>query len=925
MIIHVELGMGFIYNYYNERRGFIMENKKFYTKGHQSILKELDSNIESGLSGEVAKERLEKFGLNELEEKKRPSIFSKIIGQFSDFLVLILIGAAIVSFLVGKKKDAIVILAIVIINAILGVYQEGKAEKSLESLKKMSSSTAKVLRNGSLTVIPASQLVPGDIVYLDAGDIIPADLRLVESSNLKVEESSLTGESVPVEKDYSLVLEEDASLGDRINLGYMGTVVTYGRGKGLVVGTGHDTEIGKIATMIQSYDDQATPLQIQLNRLGKVLGITTIIVCIVVLILGLLQGESLLEMFMVAISLAVAAIPEGLPAIVTIVLAIGMNRMVKKNAIVKKLLAVETLGATTVICSDKTGTLTQNEMTVVKIFTSGREINVSGQGYEPIGEFKIGEENVSIDDIGDLETLFASAALTNDARLDRTEEGYKIIGDPTEGALVTLAEKANFQQDLMNKNYPRIKEIPFDSERKLMTTLHDNYLPDMFIAFTKGAPDVVIDRCSKISLQGKVVEFTEARKEDVIKQVQTFSRQALRVLAFAYRNYEELPGEFSSESNEVDLTFVGLVGMIDPARPEAKEAISKCKSAGIRTVMITGDYKDTAFAIAEDLGMVDSIDEAIMGKELDGLTKTELKELVKHVSVYSRVSPEHKVKIIEALRENGEVTSMTGDGVNDALALKRADIGVAMGITGTDVAKNTADLILTDDNFASIVAAVEEGRIIYSNIRKFVFFLLSCNIGEILLVLSSILLKLPIPLIPIQLLWLNLVTDSFPALALGVEKGDPYIMKMPPRDPEEPIINQKMIFRILIQSIALSGAALVSFKYGLAKYPAHINKARTIVFTSLILGELLRAYSSRSEHLSIFTIGVFSNTKMVISTLFSFGLLLAVLYIPQIQPIFNTFAIGLDDWKVIIPLALVPLLVGEVGKILLKPKNKLSK
>lgn len=904
-----------------KREEFVMDNKSLYTSSVDDVVKSFNSSIDNGLSTSEVSSRLDTYGPNELKEKKKAGLFSKIIAQFSDFLVLILIAAAVVSFIVGEKKDAIVILAIVIVNAILGVYQEGKAEKSLESLQKMSSSQAKVFRNGILTVVPASELVPGDIVNLDAGDIVPADLRLISSSNLKIEESSLTGESVPVEKDASLILEDDVSLGDRVNIAYMGTITTYGRASGLVVGTGHNTEIGKIATMIQSYDDEQTPLQKQLNKLGKVLGSATIVVCIIVLILGLLEGKPLMEMFMTAISLAVAAIPEGLPAIVTIVLSIGMNNMVKKNAIVKKLLAVETLGSTTVICSDKTGTLTQNEMTVTKVFTDGKIIDVTGKGYEPVGQFILDEKAISLDDIGDLETLLAACVLTNDAKLDKTPDGYKIIGDPTEGALVTLAEKSNFQQDLMNENYPRIGELPFDSTRKMMSTFHSNYIEDMIIAFTKGAPDVVIDRCSKISTYGKVVEFTEERKKEVLKQVQLFSREALRVLALSYRTYNELPKHLDSEVNEIDLTFIGLVAMIDPARPEAKDSIAKCKKAGIRTVMITGDYKDTAFAIAKDLGIVESMHEAILGQDLNNLSDSEMQELVKNVSVYSRVSPEHKVKIIEALKANGEITSMTGDGVNDALALKRADIGVAMGITGTDVAKSTADLILTDDNFSSIVDAVEEGRIIYSNIKKFVFFLLSCNIGEILLVLGSLVMKLPIPLIPIQLLWLNLVTDSFPALALGVEKGESDIMMQPPRNPNKQIINKMDLIRILFQSIALAAASLIAFNFGLTKYPSSIDKARTLVFVTLILGELLRAYSSRSQTHSIFEIGVFSNRQMVLSTSFSFILLLLVLYVPILQPIFNTFSIGLADWKVILPLAFIPIVVGEIFKKIFRHKK----
>jgi len=892
--------------------------KEWYSKSKEEILSELNTNLNSGLTKNEVDLRLEKYGSNDLREEDKKSFFSKIVAQFSDFLILILIGAAIISFAVGESKDAIVIIAIVMVNAFLGIYQEGRAEKALDALKKMSSPNAKVIRDGTTEVAPASSLVPGDIVVLDAGDIIPADLRLVESSNLKIEEASLTGESVPVEKDSNVFFEEEVSLGDRKNMAYMSTAVTYGRGKGVVVGTGHDTEIGNIATMIQSFEDEVTPLQKQLNQLGKVLGITTIIICIAVFGIGLLQNREVLEMFMVAISLAVAAIPEGLPAIVTIVLAIGMNRMVKRNAIVKKLLAVETLGSTTVICSDKTGTLTQNEMTVVKVFTDGKIIDVTGGGYEPVGEFKIEGNTINVEDIGDFQTLLSISALANDANLEKTSDGYKVIGDPTEGALITLAGKGNINKQSINKEFPRIEEIPFDSDRKMMTTFHKDYIPNKVVSFTKGAPDIIINRCTRISMDGKILDFDDILKKEVLKVNNIFSKKALRVLAFAYKEYNNLPNNISTDSNEVDMTFIGLVGMIDPARPEAKDAIAKCKEAGIKTIMITGDYKETAFAIAKELGMAESIDQAMMGEELNKISDEELREVVKNIKVYARVSPEHKVRIVSALKANGEITAMTGDGVNDALALKRADIGVSMGITGTDVAKNTAELILTDDNFASIVSAVEEGRIIYSNIKKFVFFLLSCNIGEIFLVFTSILLNLPVPLLAIQLLWLNLVTDSFPALALGVEKGDPDIMDTPPRNPNEPILTKNMLLGILLQSLAVGVAALLAYRWGLTTYADSIDKARTIAFTSLITAELLRAYSSRSQKYTLFKIGFFTNSTLVYGTLFSFILLLGVLYIPFMQPIFHTFALGIKDWAAILEYAFIPLIIGEISKLFIK-------
>ena len=893
---------------------------EWYRQKSDDILSKLETSREEGLNSSDIESRLEKYGHNELKEETGKSFFSKIKEQFSDFLVLILIGAALISIFVGEKTDAIVILAIVVLNAFLGIYQEGKAEKSLEALKQMASPTAKVIRNGHLEVVPASTLVPGDIVILEAGDIIPADLRLIESSNLKIEEASLTGESVPVEKNGNIDFDHEVSLGDRTNMAYMSTIVTYGRGKGVVVGTGHETEIGKIATAIQSYEDETTPLQKSLNQLGKFLGIATVIICIVVFGVGLLQGRDVLEMFMVAISLAVAAIPEGLPAIVTIVLALGMNKMVKRHAIVKKLLAVETLGSTTVICSDKTGTLTQNEMTVVKIYTDGKILDVTGTGYEPKGEFQLNGENIDTNSIGDLDTLLSIAILTNDAELEETSEGYKIIGDPTEGALVTLAGKSDVNKKDINSSYPRIGEIPFDSDRKMMTTFHKGYIKDKVVSFTKGAPDIVIDRCSHISTNGQVVPFNNELKEEVLKINSLFSKDALRVLAFAYKEYDSMPEDISSESNENNMVFVGLTGMIDPARDEAKDAIKMCKQAGIETVMITGDYKETAFAIAKELGMAENESQAMMGSELDNISDEDLREVVKNTKVYARVSPDHKVRIVSALKANGNITAMTGDGVNDALALKKADIGVSMGITGTDVAKNTAELILTDDNFASIVAAVEEGRIIYDNIKKFVYFLLSCNIGEILIVFTSILLNLPVPLLPIQLLWLNLVTDSFPALALGVEKGDPDIMERPPRNPNTPLLSKDLMFGVIVQSIAIAASSIAAYILALKAHPNDIVTARAITFATLITAELLRAYSSRSQKYTLFKIGVFSNKTLVYGTTFSFLLLLVVLYVPFLQPIFDTVPLGFAQWEIVLIFAFIPLVIGELYKVIKSKK-----
>ncbi|MCR3955662.1 MAG: cation-translocating P-type ATPase [Gudongella sp.] len=889
---------------------------EWYRKNTQEIADELTVKPSAGLSTVEAKKRLDEYGPNELKEEKGKSLMSKIIAQFSDFLILILMSAALISVFVGETKDAIVIMSIVLVNAMLGLYQEGKAEKALESLKKMASPSAKVLRDGKTQEIPASQLVPGDVVVLETGDIIPADLRLVESSNLKIEEASLTGESVPSEKKASIELNNETPLGDRRNMAYMSTIVTYGRGNGVVVETGASTEIGKIATMIQSIDDESTPLQKKLNQLGKILGITVIIVCIAVFGIGMIQGRDLLEMFMIAISLAVAAIPEGLPAIVTIVLAIGMNKMVERNAIVKKLLAVETLGATSVICTDKTGTLTQNEMTVVKLFTNNRIVDVEGRGYEPEGKFLVEDHEIKIEELKGLNLLLTISALVNDAKLEEKDDQFKILGDPTEGALLTLAEKGGIDSKTINGKYPRVKELPFDSERKMMTTFHEMAGKDEIVSFTKGAPDIIINRCNKILLDGDIIKLTDDIREKLLDQNTTFSRDALRVLALAFREYNRVPEEPSSEDHENDMIFVGLTGMIDPPRSEARDAIAKCKNAGINTIMITGDYKDTAFAIAKDLGLADKEEQAMMGSAIDTMSDDELRDVVRNTKVFARVSPEHKVRIVTALRENGDIAAMTGDGVNDAMAIKKADIGIAMGITGTDVAKNTSDMILTDDNFASIVAAVEEGRIIFSNIKKFVYFLLSCNIGEILLVFVSILLNLPVPLLAIQLLWLNLVTDSFPALALGVEKGEPDIMDIPPRDPQEAILDRRMLMGVSFQSLAVAGASLAAYLTALGAYGVeNIVEVRTITFTTLILSELLRAYSSRSQKYTLFKIGFFSNKKMLLATAGAFLLLMAVLYVPFMNNIFYTFPLNGGDWKIVLSFAFIPLVVGELSKI----------
>lgn len=900
---------------------------EWYNKGKSEILKELSTDLSVGLSEKEAKRRIEEYGTNELMIQAKKSFLSKFIAQFADFLIIILLLAAGISAFVGEKEDAIIILSIVVINAALGIYQEGKAEKSVEALQKLSAPNAKVIRDGNLSIIPAAEIVPGDLVVLEAGDIIPADLRFFETSNLKVEEASLTGESLPVEKDAKAKILGSVGIGDRHNMGFSSTIVTYGRGRGLVTATGHNTEIGNIAVKIQSYDDDETPLQIKLNQLGKVLGTLTIFICIAVFALGMLQKRQALNMLLTSISLAVAAIPEGLPAIVTIVLSIGMNRMAGKNAIVKKLLAVETLGATSIICSDKTGTLTQNEMTVVKAYVDDKILDVEGIGYEPKGDVKFKGRYVGINSLPNLRNLISIGTLSNDAKLDNSTGAYKIIGDPTEGAIVAFAGKLGQSSEQLNMIYPRIAELPFDSARKMMTTFHSNYIEGKVVSFTKGAPDIVINKCSKIALNGKILDFNNELKANVLAVNTKFARSALRVLSAAYKVWDRMPEHPNFEQVEKDMIFVGLFGMIDPPRPEVKESMVLCKQAGIETVMITGDYKETAYAIAKELGMAENKGQAIMGEDLDKCSDEELRELVKKTKVYARVSPEHKVKIVTALKENGHITSMTGDGVNDALALKKADIGVAMGITGTDVAKNTADLILTDDNFATIVNAVEEGRIIFSNIKKFVFFLLSCNIGEILLVFVSILLSWEVPLLPIQLLWLNLVTDSFPALALGVEKAEPGIMKEPPRKTNEAILDKEMIGGIVFQALAISIASLYTYYWAMRMYGtgSGLIHARSVVFTTLILSELLRAFSSRSQTYTLFKIGLFSNIRMIQAVFASFVLTAVVLYIPSLNKIFDVVPLTLRDWQTVTVFSFIPLLVGELYKDLFKNKEAVKK
>lgn len=878
--------------------------KKYFNLSVKETAEDLQVNLSNGLSGNEAAERSQKYGSNRLEGGKEKSILQMAIEQLKDFLVLILMVAAIVSIFLGESLEGIVILAIVVLNTFLGVYQENKASNALKALKEMASPHAKVLRDGQVVEIGSQEVVPGDVVILEAGDYIPADLRLVESVNLKVDEAALTGESVPVEKDANAVLDEDASLGDRINSAYMGTVITYGRGKGVITDTGMKTQMGNIAGMLNSSSDESTPLQKKLDSLGKLLGIVCLSICGIIFILGLVRGMELFDIFMTSVSLAVAAIPEGLTVVVTVVLAMGMQRMVKCNAIIKRLSAVETLGSTTVICSDKTGTLTQNKMTIQRIYDGISLYDVSGTGYSPIGDILDTDGNKKADAVS---KVLECIVLCNDAIYDSTTE--TIVGDPTEGAMVVLAHKAGMVKTQWDDKYPRLQEIPFDSDRKLMSTFHT--IDGKTIMYIKGAPDELLRRCVSIELNGTVQSLSEEKRKEILATNQQFAESALRVIGAAYREMDKVDTSFESEN---DLTFIGLVGMIDPPREEAKDAISVCKKAGIQVKMITGDHKITATAIGRQLGIVSEDAVAVEGREISEMTDEQLQERVKTVNVFARVSPEHKVRLVDAVRANGDIAAMTGDGVNDAPSLKHADIGVAMGITGTDVSKEAADMILTDDNFASIVRAVSEGRTIYSNIRKVVGFLLSCNIGEILVIFLAMLANLEVPLVAIQLLSINLITDAFPAFALGMEKEEPGVMERHPRDPAEPIVDKKMAIAVGIQSIALALGTLGSFLYG---YYVHddLDVARTACFFTLVLGELLRAYSSRSEKTSVFRMKVFENGYLNKCVMASLVFLIASIYIPVLNPIFSTVPLTLDEIVVALVLAFVPMLGGEIAKV----------
>ena len=894
--------------------------KQWFNKTVEEVEKELGTNKENGLSSKKVEENRAKYGLNELKEKKKESLIQKFIDQFKDFSIIVLIIAAIVSGVVGVMQgegftDTIIILIVVLLNAVIGVAQESKAEKSLEALKKLSAHAAKVIRNGKETAIPARELVPGDLVIIETGDYISADLRVIEAVNLKSQEASLTGESVPVEKRTDAIQETEVGVGDRKNMLFSSSLITYGRGKAIVVKTGMNTEVGKIADMINQTEDQETPLQKKLNSLGKTLGMAALTICAVIFVIGLLQGKEIINMFMTAVSLAVAVIPEGLVAVSTIVLAIGVQKMVKKNAIVKKLPAVETLGSSTVICSDKTGTLTQNKMTVEKVFCN-----------DTTSDIERAETNE------DFRKLIYDCMLCNDSRV---LENGEIAGDPTETALVDFALKLDYPVSIMREN-PRVAEVPFDSNRKLMSTV--NGKDGKYIVYTKGGLDEILRKCDSYLYKGSVRHNLSDYAEWIRTNNEHMANEALRVLAFAYKEMDHVPSKYEMENLESGLTFIGMVGMIDPPREEAKKAVEKCKHAGIKTVMITGDHKATAVAIAKKIGILENDNEALTGLELDKISDEQLAKDVRKYSVYARVSPEHKVRIVKAWQKNGEIVAMTGDGVNDSPALKTADIGCAMGKVGTEVAKEAADVILTDDNFATIVSAVEEGRRIYDNILKVIQFLLSCNVGEVIVLLLATLFAPTIGrvfgiydismiqvLLPIHILWINLVTDTFPALALAFDPANKDIMDRKPVKKDEGIFTKGRTFRIVYQGFMIGLLTLAAYLIGIGSTKTAIGNltleetkievGQTMAFTVLAFSELIHVFNIRDNKNSIFKTGILGNSILIYAVVISALLMGVILVIPQLREIFSIPILPVGNIIETVLLIIAPVVIVELMKL----------
>jgi len=871
----------------------------WHTKTRETVLQELGVDAGQGLSDAEAAARLARYGPNRLKGKKKKTLLAMFLEQMKDMLIYVLLGAAVITIAVGEYMDAAIILAVIILNGIIGVMQEYKAEKAIEALQKMTTPRSLVRRGGEVKEIPSEELVPGDIVLLDAGRYIPADLRLIESANLQIEESALTGESVPSDKDAGAVHEEaNTPVGDRSNMAFMSTLVTYGRGEGVVVATGMETEVGKIAKILDEDTDAMTPLQKRLEQLGKTLGYAAIGICAAIFAIGLIQDRNLLDMFLTAISLAVAAIPEGLPAIVAIVLALGVTRMSRINAIVKKLPAVETLGSVTVICSDKTGTLTQNKMTVTRHFS------LSGGDEPPLDMIK-------------------TFMLCSDA----TYENGQGTGDPTEIALLAFGDRYGLAKRTLDAEYPRVGEFPFDSDRKLMSTL--NKTERGYRVHTKGALDRLMQICATVLVNGEAVPLTGELKERYMEAAEAMAGDALRVLGAAYKDTDRI---LPQDEMEKDLTLAGIVGMIDPPREEVKDSIAEAKAAGITPVMITGDHRSTAVAIAKELGIASSAEESMTGAEINRLSDGEFAEKIKNIRVFARVSPEHKVKIVKGFKAHGHIVSMTGDGVNDAPSLKNADIGVAMGITGTDVAKGASDMILTDDNFTTIVHAVREGRTIYANIKKAVTFLLTCNFGEIVAILFSILFFWPLPLLATQILWINLVTDTLPAIALGVDPAEKDVMRRKPRDPKEGFFAGGAAWRAVLGGLLIGTLTIIAFGIGLAEHGYGLWSddipeeamvyARTMAFVVIASSQLFYALAKRSHDKSVFQIGVFSNKLLIGAILAGLAIQFAAVSIPPLARAFRVQFLSPADWLLVIGLSLMPLAVNEIIKLFTRMMRK---
>jgi len=883
---------------------------EFYQIGAEEALRNLQST-KQGLSARDVSSRLEKFGPNKIAKEKKVHPIVIFISQFKSFLLGLLIFATIISFVLGFVLDAIVILSIVILNAVLGFVQEFRAERAAEALQKLAVLKATVRRDGHTKVISAEELVPGDVILLQTGDKVPADCRLLEISNLKVDESLLTGESVPVEKLVDRI-GNSVPLAERKNCVFANTIMAYGKCTAVVFSTGARTEVGKIATLIQEAKPKPTPLQQKLSQLALYLGIGVVGIAAAIFGIGIVQGQDIFDLLLTSISLAVAAVPEGLPAVITITLALGMSRMAKANSIVRQLPAVETLGSCSYICTDKTGTLTKNEMTVKEIYVDDSLVNVSGEGYVPEGDFLLEGKKISATKVKELDLLLRTGALCNDAILEK-EEAWSIVGDPTEGALMVLAAKAGLHKDDLLKLHPEIAELSFDAVRKRMSTI--NRVDNGYYVFTKGAADLLLDKCSSILKNGRVSKLSTADKNRILKQNESMASKALRVLGLAYKPMKTLPKKLSPEAIEEDMIFIGLVGMLDPPRPEAADAVRLAHSAGIRVSLVTGDHLATGLAIGKAVGLADENSRYLEGSQLDEMSDEQLAALADTIAIYARVSPEHKVRIVHALQSKKYIVAMTGDGVNDAPALKSADIGVAMGLKGTDVAKEASAMVLEDDNFATIVSAIKEGRVIYDNVKKFLRFLLSSNVGEVLTIFAASLIGLPLPLIAVQLLWMNLLTDGMPAVALSVDPADPDVMSRKPRSKEEPPIDRSMVSTIILVSVLMAVGTLLIFNY-LLELGTSLVLAQSAAFTSLVLFQMFNVYSSRSQSASIFSLK--GNKWLHLAVLSSILLQLAVLYIPQMQPLFGTSGLDLMTWGIIIAAASSVVIGAELKKLVFK-------